>query len=191
MSVMAQAAARDDWMLDDLDALPAVGQQYELVDGMLLVTPPPLIPHQLVAHLLANVLDPAMPRELLVVPGPAQVTHGDRTSLEPDFSVVRRADVLDGKLIAPPLLVVEVLSPSTRSKDLVLKRSVYAEIGIPSYWIVDTTVPSVVVLELEAGSYVERARAQGRDRVSVTQPVAVTFEPAQLVDDPDSGSPPN
>jgi len=180
MATMGLTAIGNEWTVPELDELPDDGNRYELVDGMLLVTPPPLIPHQVAAHLLANLMEPTAPPDLLVVPGPAQVTHGDRTSLEPDLSVVRRSEIRDGLLTAPPVLVVEILSRSTRSKDLVLKRSVYAEIGIPSYWIVDTSEPSVLILELNGDEYAERARAVGTESATVANPMPLTFSPAQL-----------
>lgn len=187
MAIMVHPALAAEWTVADLETMPDDGCRYELVDGMLLVPPPPLIPHQVGAFELAIILKSVMPEELRLVPGPAQVTHGDRTSFEPDLSVIRRSEVRDGKFTAPPLLVVEVLSRSTRSKDLVLKRAVYAEIGIQSYWIVDPNEPSVLILELDGDTYVERARAVGSETVTVSRPIAVTFAPSQLQDDLGNG----
>ena len=70
----------------------------------------------------------------------------------------------------PPLLVVEVQSPSTRTIDLVLKRRVLEEAGVPSYWLVDPDDGVVTVLELVDGAYAERAR--GTD-VTVERPFPV------------------
>ena len=50
---------------------------------------------------------------------------------------MRREDATGRRLERAPLLVVEVLSPSTRTVDLVLKRRVLEEAGVPSYWLVD------------------------------------------------------
>ena len=55
-----------------------------------------------------------------------------------------------------PDLVVEALS-SDRGRDLVMKRAVYAEAGIPEYWIVDPVNDTITVLELSGSEYVERA----------------------------------
>jgi Uma2 family endonuclease len=181
MALMATAGTAREWTVADLETMPGDGNRYELVEGMLLVTPPPYIPHQVTAFELAKLLQPVLPVDLLLIPGPAQVTSGDRTSLEPDLSVARRSDIARGKLTGAPLLVVEVLSPSTRSKDQVLKRSVYAEIGIPSYWIVDPVQPSVLVLELMQGTYVERDHAVADDELTVSRPAPLTFRPRDLV----------
>lgn len=59
------------------------------------------------------------------------------TSLQPDLLVVRDEDVGIGAVTAPLVLAVEVLSPSTRHRDQVLKRSTCEDAGIGSYWLVD------------------------------------------------------
>ena len=51
------------------------------------------------------------------------------------------------------VLAVEVLSPSTRRKDQVLKRAKYEESGVQSYWIVDPEEPSLLALDLVEGRY--------------------------------------
>lgn len=71
-------------------------------------------------------------------------------SREPDLTIVRRefATIESGDL---PLLAVEVRSPSTAGRDAILRRSGYARLGVPSYWLVD--VPSIRVLEWRAGGH--------------------------------------
>jgi Uma2 family endonuclease len=180
MGAMSPAPVGDAWTIADLDALPDEGARYEIVDGMLLVNPPPKPGHQLAAYELAKVLEAAAPFECLVVPGPARVTLGDDTALEPDLSVWWRRDLVDDELLGVPLLVVEVLSPSTRSKDLVLKRDVYARIGIPSYWVLDHREPSLLALDLRDEGYEEVSRATGDAVLSVSHPFAFSVRPSDL-----------
>ena len=52
----------------------------------------------------------------------------------------------DWELAPQPILVVEILSPSTRRRDATVKRELYAEVGIPDYWIVDPTDRSITVV---------------------------------------------
>jgi Uma2 family endonuclease len=54
-----------------------------------------------------------------------------------------------------PIVVVEVLSPSTKSIDLKEKRAEYAKRGIPEYWIINPVSRDITVLRLENGAYVE------------------------------------
>jgi Uma2 family endonuclease len=83
-----------------------------------------------------------------------------------------------------PLLVVEVLSPSTRLYDLNTKRFAYEKMGVPSYWILDPTEPgALVAFELDdAGRYREVAHVEGDEEFAATRPFPVTVVPARLLD---------
>jgi Uma2 family endonuclease len=76
--------------------------------------------------------------------------------------------------------VVEVLSTSTRAKDLVLKRALYEDSGVSSYWVVDPEEPSLLVLELQVGGYVEHARVRGDETATLSRPFEVTLAPSSL-----------
>jgi Uma2 family endonuclease len=105
------------------------------------------------------------------------------TAVQPDVIVVRYADMRSNNLPVPPLLAVEVRSPSTALIDGNLKRATYERFGIPSYWLVDpdSDEPSVTVLELVSGSSVERATVVGKQPFAVERPFPVTIVPADLV----------
>jgi Putative restriction endonuclease len=66
--------------------------------------------------------------------------------------------------------------------DTVTKRDVYAPLGIPSYWLVDSKRPGAIVcLTLEpSGIYVTAAEAVGNDELAVDQPFSVRITPAAL-----------
>ena len=158
------------WTVDDLDDFPeGATTRYELVDGALLVSAEPSLQHQRVNLQLARLLQDAAPADLEVFL-PVDVRLSPVRQLAPDITVVRREDATGRRLERPPLLVVEVLSPSTRTVDLVLKRRVLEEVGVPSYWLVEPDDGLVTVLELADGVYVEVAR--GPD-VTVERPFPV------------------
>jgi Uma2 family endonuclease len=165
----------------DLDAMPDDGYRYELLDGMLLVSAAPVPRHQVVSGNLHLLLRAACPAELQVLYAPVDVVLADDTVLEPDLLVAPREQFSAKDLPGAPLLAIEVLSPSTRRVDRLLKRDRYEEAGCPSYWLVDPAEPSVVVLELEEGRYVERGRAGGDEWLEVTLPYAMTIVPADLL----------
>ena len=167
---------------DDLQNIPDDGHRYELLDGTLLVTPSPNTAHQRCVRNLVVVLHGAVPSDLEVFAAPFDWVVGPRTSFEPDVLVARRADVGARNLPRPPVLAVEVLSPSTRRIDLVLKRDAYAAAAVPAYWIVDPDVPSVTFLRLEDGAYVEDGAASGPDAFAASSPFPVTVVPARLLD---------
>jgi Uma2 family endonuclease len=63
-----------------------------------------------------------------------------------------------------------------------LKRRAYEERGIPSFWLVDPDEPSVTVLELEAGRYVERTHVMGDATYEVRTPFERNLVPARLIE---------
>jgi Uma2 family endonuclease len=166
----------------DLEDLPDDGHRYELIDGTLIVSPGPALPHQDVVGNLHLLLRAACPPELKVVLAPFPVALADDTEVQPDLLVAPRGQFIRKELPGPPLLAVEVLSPSTRRVDLLLKRDRLQEAGVASYWLVDPDEPSVLVLELQDGAYVEVARGAGADVVDVTRPFPVRIVPRDLQD---------
>jgi Uma2 family endonuclease len=169
------------YTLADLDSFPEDGRKFELADGWLLVSPMARRLHQIGCASLGDALKAAGPREYYVFGLAINVDDPDATHFEPDVTVVRRefAKVENGDL---PLLAVEVRSPSTAGRDAALKRREYARLGIVSYWLLDVSAPSLRILELEDGDYVERAFVSGEESVTVTLPFPVTLVPARLLD---------
>jgi Uma2 family endonuclease len=111
-----------EWTVDDLDDLPDDGLQYELADGVLLVSPAPRPLHQRVIARVYLLLHAAAPPDVEVFFAPLDYRPTSRTSLQPDLLVVRCDDVGELNVTAPLVLAVEVLSPSTRAKDLPTSR---------------------------------------------------------------------
>ncbi len=181
MSSMTVMPRGRDWTVADLAELPDDGLQYELADGVLLVSPAPRPRHQVVVGKMYLLLEAACPPDLQVFLAPLDYQPTSRRSLQPDLLVVHRTDVGELNVTAPLLLAVEVLSPSTRSKDLLLKRGLYEESGVASYWLVDPDEPSVTVLELRDGRYVEAGRAVGDEVLALTLPYAVSLSPHALL----------
>jgi len=120
MVVMADEAARpaagQPFTVEDLDRLPDDGRRYELLDGVLIVSPRPATVHQMSATRLAARLHAACPRDLCVVAEPAMQISDD-TEFDPDIVVVRFDDVGGAKFWTPPVLAVELRSPSTAIVD--------------------------------------------------------------------------
>ncbi len=166
---------------DDLQNFPDDGYRRELVHGQLLVSPAPVPRHQRVVSRLLVALAAACPPNLEVLPAPCDWVISEDTVYEPDLIVVDRKHTGPKHIIGTPLLVIEVLSPSTRDIDNVLKRYEYEQAGVPAYWIVDPDVPSLTVLRLEVGSYVEAARVEKNVSHDTGWPYRVTITPLDLV----------
>jgi Uma2 family endonuclease len=175
MVVVTTLAHGAPFTRDDLAAMPGDGHRHELIDGALLVTPAPLIRHQIVSGRLYSILDASRPPTFLVLCAPVDVVLADDTVVQPDLLVARRTDFSEADLLGSPLLAVEILSPSTRLIDLNLKKARYEAAGCPSYWVVDPDVPSLTAWELRDGRYVEMAHVVGLRRRS--QPCPLTRQP--------------
>ncbi len=167
---------------DDLATMPDDGHRYELLDGVLLVTPSPNLDHQRCVLSLAILLRSARPPDQEVLIAPFDVRLSRHTVLKPDVLVAPKAALTPARLETAPALVVEVQSPSTRRIDLGSKRLAYEAAGVPAYWLVDPDGPSLTVLHLEGGRYVEHATATGHKPYSATVPFPVTVVPARLLD---------
>ena len=167
---------------DDLDAMPDDGHRYELIDGSLVVTPSPSFRHQSAVFELYSLLRAACPAELKVLGAPFDVVLAKDTVVEPDLLVAPRAAFTSRDLPEPPLLAVEVLSPSTRRFDLLLKRSRYEAAGCHSYWVVDPDVPSLTAWELREGAYVPAGEVSGEQALTLTAPFPIVLVPARLLD---------
>ncbi|MGH9157482.1 MAG: Uma2 family endonuclease [Acidimicrobiales bacterium] len=165
----------------DLEELPDDGRRHELVDGVLVVTPAPGTDHQTCVLSLAVLLKAAVAADQKVMIAPYDWVAGPRMVFEPDLLVARLVDLGPDRLERPPLLVVEVLSPSTRRFDLGLKRSAYAEAGAGWYWVVDPVAPSLTVLALDGDVYVEQASVTGEEPYEATEPCRVTVVPSTLL----------
>jgi Uma2 family endonuclease len=180
MSTVTLLPIRDDgWTVDDLDLLPEDELHYELVDGILHVSPPAPIPHNVVAGELLVRLHPLLDRSwVLVAPGSIELDRRNRR--EPDLMVVRREGAR-GKHAAPAdvLLAVEVMSPSSVTDDRLVKPAQYAAAGIPHYWRVEPAAPLLVTHVLDGDAYRETGRFD--DDVEVDEPVLVRFRLADLL----------
>jgi Uma2 family endonuclease len=165
----------------DLDRMPSDGHRYELIDGALLVTPAPSWRHQTAVGNLFFRLKLACPADLHVLMAPFDVAISDDTVMQPDILIAHRDDFTERDLPKAPLLAVEVLSPSTRRIDTMLKFSRYEAAGCPSYWVVDPDTPTLIVWEMQDGAYAQVAKVSGDEIARLTSPYDVEVVPADLI----------
>lgn len=130
------------WTRAMLEALPDDGQRHEIIDGVHYVTPSPAARHQFVVTRLLVELALWLERHPVgwVLTSPSDIELADDTIVQPDVLVLPRTSERpprDWKSAGLPILAIEVLSPSTRSRDRIVKRLRYQRAGIAEYWIVD------------------------------------------------------
>ena len=130
------------WTREQVLALPEDGKRYELVDGELLVSPSPRGRHQRGVIELFRLVDPYVRTQRLgyTMVSPADLDLRSGQLMQPDLFVgamVGEREPVEWADYGIPILVTEVLSPSTARFDRITKRRRYQRSGVPVYWVVD------------------------------------------------------
>lgn len=149
-------------------ALPDDGKRYEVLDGGLLVTPSPAPLHQRISKKLQDQLRAFFEARSMgeVFDAPIDVILGPHDILQPDLVVVTRPEQVSARAIeGAPLLVVEILSPSTRRRDRGVKARRYAALGVPHYWVVDPDARRLECYRAGSGAYDPVCSGEGPARV--------------------------
>lgn len=162
MVAVPEVILRRRLTLTDYEALPD-DADYEIIDGILYVAPSARPRHQVVAAKLtaALVTWTAAAESGTVVPEADLVVDERNTYISPDimfFAGDRFTQIDPDEMIRIiPDLVVEILSPSTESRDLVAKRDLFERLGVRHYWIADARAKAIREHTLgEDGRYVDR-----------------------------------
>jgi Uma2 family endonuclease len=135
---------------EDYALLPE-DRRYEVIDGELFPTPAPTLFHQAVSERIGHRLREHLRRTGAGVMfyAPCDVVLSTHDVVQPDILVVtteRRAILSDKFVAGAPDLIVEVLSPSTESRDRVAKAKRYAAFGVREMWLVDPAAKTIEVL---------------------------------------------
>jgi Uma2 family endonuclease len=166
VSVVAPAVgvagpAQGQWTYADYAALPEDGKRYEIIEGVLYMSPSPNTKHQrsikrfiyyLIVHLEQTELG-----EVFAAPYDVELSPGN--VVQPDILVILKANeerIKSGKVVGAPDLVVEIASPGTAGYDRRQKQDAYASAGVPEYWIADPAAKTIEVLVLEQGAYQQK-----------------------------------
>ena len=136
---------------DDLLRLPHDDLRHELIDGVHYVTPSPVSRHQILLGRLflaiGNWLE-LHPECGQVFLSPLDTVFSPWDVVEPDliFVAADQLDILtEPNIQGAPALVVEILSPGTRRRDLGIKRALFDRGGVREYWVVDPEVDVIRV----------------------------------------------
>jgi len=177
---MAPATTATRLTYDDLLAMPADGNRYEIIDGELYVNPAPATQHQRIARILLVRIDHYL--ELHgggeVFGAPLDVILANESAVQPDILVIKtdRASIIGEKNVqGAPNLCIEVLSPSSRRLDEIEKRKLYERGGVDEYWIVDPELELVKIYR-RAGTAFERvAEISTETGGTITTPLLPDF----------------
>ena len=142
---------------DDFLLFPDDGKRHELIDGVHYVTPSPVSRHQIILGRLflaiGNWLE-LHPELGQVFLSPLDTVFSPWDVVEPDlmFVATDQLDILtEPNIQGAPALVVEILSPGTRRRDLGIKRALFDRGGVREYWVVDPKAMAVTVNRRNAG----------------------------------------
>ena len=146
------------WTYEMYTSLPDDGQRYEIVQGVLMISPAPEMAHQGVIQRISKYLDERIftPRLGLVFTSPVDVVLSARTTVQPDVLVILKEHVnrvQPKRIVGVPDLVVEVISPGSATYDRLVKYSVYEMAGVTEYWLVNAGEQTIEVFVLEDGQY--------------------------------------
>lgn len=134
--------AQQLWTADDVRALPEDRKRYEVIDGVLFVSPSPRAAHQRMLMELFRLLDQFVRQHAIgeLLSSPSDIEFDPRTMVQPDLFVMplvqgrRQREFNEARGL---LLAIEILSPSTVRRDRTVKKDLFMREGVPDYWIVD------------------------------------------------------
>lgn len=153
LSAYGSAKKPGEYTLEDYLALPD-DLRVELIDGVFYDMAAPRTWHQAISgyihkQFLDHVMEHKGPCFPFMSPVDVQLDADDKTVVQPDVLVVCDRDKYkSGHVFGAPDLVIEVLSPSTRKKDMQLKYHKYGNAGVREYWIVDPANKAVIQYNL-------------------------------------------
>lgn len=147
-----------EYTIEDYYALPDE-RRVELIDGVFYDMAAPAVIHQKILgelHILFRECVDAHDGtcEVLFAPCDVRLDCDNRTMVQPDILMIcKDYDIKAKALDGAPDFTLEILSPSTRAKDMLLKLYKYQNAGVREYWVVDPEKEEVLVYDLEHGGY--------------------------------------
>jgi Uma2 family endonuclease len=161
-------------------------QLIEYVDGVIFMSPSPSTKHQrLSSRLHAQLFNLLEGNDCEVFHAPFDIElkkdNLDGTKIViPDLSVIcDKSGLNESKYVGVPTLIIEIISPSNQSHDLVFKLNLYMQYGVKEYWIVNPLLNTVQVYKLESdGQYyqLDVAKDKGTIQSTIFQEFKVDLE---------------
>lgn len=175
------------WTYETYATLPYDGHRYEVVQGVLMMSPAPEPVHQGVIGVIYRHLSDHIfaKRRGLVFTGPLDVVFDAQLTVQPDVLVLLTShlDRLQKKrIVGAPDLAVEVISPSSVTYDRLVKHTIYEQAGVPEYWLVNLEEQTIEVFVLEEGKYCSLGMFQGEQTLPSRIVPEIEVPVAQLFD---------
>lgn len=150
--------ARGGLTYADLAAFPEDNVRREIIGGELIVSPSPIVRHQIVLTRLCMAVGNYLNAHGggIVLAAPMDVLLAEHDIVQPDLVVITddRSDIITrANIKGTPTLLIEIISPSNPRLDRVRKRDLYARVGVPEFWIVDPDADRVEVYRHDGSGY--------------------------------------
>lgn len=147
---LALRSIDNNWNRARWEELPADGNRYEVIDGVLYMTTAPSSFHQWIIHRILRIFFQQVEDTSVgvVLSSPIGVFMPGCDPVQPDIVVVRTEQLgmfQERRIVGVPALLIEVLSPSNAEQDTQIKRAAYARANVPEYWIVRPATRDVLV----------------------------------------------
>lgn len=158
--------------------LPEGPPYYELIHGELIMSPSPDSYHQSISLEIALPISNYLKKNPIgrLYYAPLDVVFDQDNVVQPDILFIRkeRLDIVQKQALGAPDLIVEILSPGTKARDLGVKRELYARSGVQEYWIVDPRKQVVNVYYPRENAALPRfTKCRGEDFISPLFPKLV------------------
>ncbi len=143
---------------DEYLALPDDGYRYELVDGVICMSPSPAPRHQeIVVEIGSQIRNQLVQRRVGRVFVDVDVKFGEDLTYRPDLVFVSadKATRCRDRITVVPDVIVEVISPDSRRYDHETKKHDYEQAGVGEYWLVDPDQNEFTFYRLQAGRFVQ------------------------------------
>jgi Uma2 family endonuclease len=129
-------------------------QSCELIDGFIYWMSAPNANHFKVNSSLCdifkthiNLID--VNKKYVVCYAPLDVYFSDKDVVQPDVFICKENQIMLKGCIGPPVLIVEILSPSNKKKDIIEKHNLYEKFEVEEYWVANPKTKSVVLYSLQ------------------------------------------
>jgi len=173
---MLTAETKNKYTIDDYLLLEE-GAPFQLINYDLIMSPPPIPLHQLIAarivQLITNYLD-SKNDEGFLVSAPMDVKFDEGNVLQPDILYIaaeRKKEIIKDRIEGAPDLIIEILSPSNAYYDLRQKKDIYEKYGVKEYIIIDPIAQNADLYILKDGAYYLHQRALKSEKlISVILP---------------------
>lgn len=175
----------ETYTIDDIYALPE-GERAELIDGHMYMMAPPSRRHQKISMELSSIIREYIRShkgkcEVYAAPFAVYLDERSNTYVEPDISVICDPNKLDDKgCNGAPDWIIEIVSPSSKKMDYLLKLLKYRSCGVKEYWIVDPEKNRVIVYNFTGDESVNEYTLKDSVKAGIYDDLVIDFRSMEL-----------